>query len=117
MRDKFSIEKNNIFLFALLYFSLIVGFYFGEDLNFGAINDWNGTNYPVIKASSENIKDTLLNYESFGHRHSPVYLIFLSLFLKIGFSFDDIRFFSTSNSDAHRFQNIDVSRIENPENL
>ena len=83
----------NIFiLFFLLYISLIVGFYFDENLNFGAIPDWNNTDLPVIKDLSINIKKTLLNYEVYGHRHSPVYLIFLSLFRKIGFSFDTIRF-------------------------
>ena len=92
MRDKFLINNKNIFLIFLLYLSLVVGFYFGEDLNYGAIKDWIGTNYPVMQALSIDIKKTLLNYESFGHRHSPVYLIFLSLFSKIGFSFDAIRF-------------------------
>jgi hypothetical protein len=92
MKFKFSINYKNIFLFILFYFSLIIGFYLGEDLNFGATGDWFGTNYPVIRDSSIDIKNTLLNYESYGHRHSPVYLIFLSFFSKIGLSFDAIRF-------------------------
>ena len=75
----------------LLYLTLIFGFYFDENLNFGAIPDWNQGDLPVIKDLSINIKKTLLTYESYGHRHSPVYLIFLSLFRKIGFSFDAIR--------------------------
>ena len=80
-------------LFLLLYLSLIFGFYTDENLNLGAIGDWIGTDLPVINDLSLNIKKTLLSYESYGHRHSPVYLIFLSLFKKIGFSIENIRFF------------------------
>jgi len=81
-------------LFAIfLYLTLIYGFYINENLNFGAIPDWKYTDLPVINDLSLNIKDTLLNYESYGHRHSPVYLVFLSFFKKIGFSLDTIRFF------------------------
>ena len=86
-------KSYNIFLlFFTLYLSLVVGFYFDENLNFGAIPDWNYTDFPVIKDLSLNTKKTLLNYESYGHRHSPVYLIFLSLLKRIGLSFDAIRF-------------------------
>ena len=80
-------------LFAIfLYLTLIYGFYIDEDLNFGSIPDWKYTDLPVINDLSLNIKNTLLNYETYGHRHSPVYLVFLSFFKKIGFSIDTIRF-------------------------
>jgi len=79
-------------VFLFLYLSLILGFYIDENLNFGAIGDWLHTDKPVIEALSEDIKKALLNYESFGHRHSPLYLIFLSFFYKLGFSLDLIRF-------------------------
>ena len=92
MNYNFFKTYNSFLLFFILYVSLITGFYFGENLNFGAIPDWNNTDLPVIEDLSLNIKKTLLNYESYGHRHSPVYLIFLSLFRKVGFSFDVIRF-------------------------
>ena len=75
-----------------LYLTLIFGFYIDENLNFGAIPDWEHTDLPVINDLSQSIKKTLLVYDSYGHRHSPVYLIFLSLFKKIGFSLDNIRF-------------------------
>ena len=91
MNYNFFKTYNAFLLFIILYASLIVGFYFDENLNFGAIPDWLHTDLPVIKDLSTDIKKTLLNYESYGHRHSPVYLIFLSLFQKIGFSFDAIR--------------------------
>ena len=33
----------------------------------------------IEESASIDLKKTLLNYESYGHRHSPVYLIFLSI--------------------------------------
>ena len=93
MKDRnFSKNYKNLSIFLFLYLSLILGFCIDENLNFGAIGDWLHTDKPVIEALSENIKKTLLNYESFGHRHSPLYLIFLSFFYKLGFSLDLIRF-------------------------
>ena len=85
-------NKNIFFIFLILYISLLFGFYFDENLNFGAKSDWIGTDLPPINDLSVNIKQTLLNYEIYGHRHSPVYLIFLSLLKKIGFTIDGIRF-------------------------
>ncbi len=77
----------------LLYISLIIGFYFDENLNLGAKPDWFYTDLPVIDSFSNNFFSTLMNYDDFGHRHSPVYLIFLSFFKKIGFSDENIRIF------------------------
>ena len=85
--------KYLITLFFLFYISLIIGFYFDENLNFGAIGDWIHTDLPVIESSSKDMVYTILNYEIFGHRHSPVYLLFLGFLKKIGFSFELIRFF------------------------
>ena len=85
--------KYLITLFFLFYSSLIVGFYFDENLNLGAIGDWIHTDLPVIESSSKDMVYTILNYEMFGHRHSPVYLLFLGFLKKIGFSFELIRFF------------------------
>ncbi len=87
-----NLKFNNLYLFILFYISLIVGFYLGEDLNFGATGDWYGTDFPVIKDLASDLKNTLLNYESYGHRHSPVYLILLSLLKNLGLSYDLIRF-------------------------
>ena len=82
----------SIFLAVTFYSSLVIGFFLGENLNAGAIGDWHGTNYPVIRDSAVDLKDTLLNYESYHHRHSPVYPIFLGQFLKLNLSYDFIRF-------------------------
>ena len=93
------LKKNNLFLlFFAFYISLVTGYVFDENLNYGALPDWEAGDYPVINDLSLNFKETLLNYESYGHRHSPVYLIFLSLLKKIGFSFDVIRFINLNIS-------------------
>ena len=82
----------NIAVFsAILYLSLIAGFFYGEDLNYGAYPDWLGSNITPINDFSNNFLNTLLNYDDYGHRHSPVYLIFLSLFLDMGFDIDQVR--------------------------
>lgn len=84
---------SNYKYFALfLYLTLIAGFLYDENLNFGSYYDWvNAYNSP-IKDFSENFTKTLLNYDQYGQRHSPLYLIILSLFLDLNFSFDQIRF-------------------------
>ena len=71
---------------------IIIGFIFDENLNGGARPDWLYTNLPAIKDFSESFFDTFLNYDKYNHRHSPVYLIFLSFISKIGVGFDTIRF-------------------------
>ncbi len=76
---------------AILYLSLLLGFFYGEDLNYGAYPDWLGSNITPINDFSNNFLHTLLNYDDYGHRHSPVYLIFLSFFLDLGFEIDQVR--------------------------
>ena len=83
---------NNIFLLLFLYLTLIIGFVYGENLNHGAYGDWIGANQDPIKDFSNNFTYTFLNYDSYSHRHSPVYLIFLSLFLDLGLDIDQVRF-------------------------
>ena len=93
MKDNPFLKQNKTFLiFLFLYLSLIFGFYIDENLNYGAIGDWLHTDKPVIEALSVDIEKTLLSYKDFGHRHSPLYLIFLSFFHKLGLSLDSIRF-------------------------
>ena len=84
-------KYNNNFFFLLLYSSLIIGFSFGENLNYGSQHDWEGAYIPPIKDFAENFIDTLLNYEIYGQRHSPFYLVLLSFFYKLGLSLDVIR--------------------------
>jgi len=51
-----------------------------------------GANREPIIDFSNNFIHTFLNYDDYGHRHSPIYLIFLSLFLDLGFDVDQVRF-------------------------
>ena len=86
------LDKKNFFFSILLYLSLIIGYFNNENLNFGAYHDWIGANLNPLIDFSNNFVDTFLNYEKYGHRHSPVYLIFLSLILKTGIDVEYIRF-------------------------
>ena len=90
---KFKISNfSNVCLFFFLYLTLIVGFIYGENLNYGSYGDWIGSNQEPIKDFSNNFTYTFLNFDSYGHRHSPVYLIFLSFFLDLGFGLNQVRF-------------------------
>ena len=81
-----------IFLFSIfLYFTLLSGFFLDESLNGGAYKDWLGANLNPINDFSKNFYETLNNYDKYNHRHSPVYLIFLSTFLRFDFSFEIVR--------------------------
>jgi len=83
---------NNIFFLLFLYLTLIIGFIYGENLNYGSYGDWIGANHDLIKNFSNDFTYTFLNFDSYGHRHSPIYLIFLSLFLDLGLDIDQVRF-------------------------
>ena len=89
--SKINLYKVNIFVFILLYISLILGFVFNENLNYGSYIDWVGAYVNPIKDFSDNFTHTILNYDQYGNRHSPAYLIILSSILKIGFSIDFVR--------------------------
>ena len=82
---------NSVSFFLFFYLTLIIGFFFGENLNYGSYGDWIGSNREPIKDFSSNFTYTFLNFDSYGHRHSPVYLIFLSLFLDLGLDLNQIR--------------------------
>jgi len=82
---------SNFYLFFFLYLTLIMGFIYGENLNYGSHSDWVGGNSSAIKDFSNNLTYTLLNFDSYNHRHSPIYLIFLSLFLDLGFDLNQVR--------------------------
>ena len=83
---------NSVSFFLFFYLTLIIGFFFGENLNYGSYGDWLGSNRVLIKDFSNNFTYTFLNFDSYGHRHSPVYLIFLSLFYDLGLDLNQIRF-------------------------
>ena len=87
-------NKYNFFLVSILiilYLSLLFGFFYDENLNYGAYYDWVNAYLKPVNDFSKNFFQTLLNYDDYGQRHSPVYLIFLSFFLKLNFPADLIR--------------------------
>ncbi|OUW75781.1 MAG: hypothetical protein CBD72_05495 [Flavobacteriaceae bacterium TMED212] len=92
MKNKSKINFYNFLFFFALYVSLIVGFLFGENLNYGAKPDWLYTDISPIKDFANSFKETFLNYDKYNHRHSPVYIMFLSYLFKTGLSFEWIRF-------------------------
>ena len=81
---------NYLLLFIILYLSLIVGFIFGEDSTGGAFIDYQGQK-KVSLDFAINFKDTFFNYDKYATRHSPILIIFLSLFEKLRLSDDIIR--------------------------
>ena len=72
-------SKTNIII--LLYISLLLGFYFGEDSLGGAFNDYQSHNH-ISDKFNINFFDTLLNYDKLGHRHSPIFYIIKSLLIE-----------------------------------
>ena len=79
-----------LFIF-LLYLSLILSLLLGENSTGGAIIDY--TNQKKISQNfSTNFYETLMNYDKFTTRHSPILIIFLSFFEKLNFSDFFIKF-------------------------
>ena len=72
----------NIIILFFLYASLLIGFFNGEDLNGGAKADFHKY-LNLINSFNENFKDTFLNFDKFGERHSPITAIILSQLFKL----------------------------------
>ena len=68
-------------------------FLIDENLNYGSLYYlWIGACIPPNMNFSKILwRYILLNYEVYGQRHSPLYLVFLSFFYKLGLSLDIIR--------------------------
>ena len=67
-------NSNKIGIFLLLYFSLLIGFYFGENSSGGAYPDFM-MRTEIINSFKIDFLNTLLNYDNFPERHSPVFHI------------------------------------------
>ena len=81
-----NINSRNIYIaYLFLYFSLLLGFYFNEDFGLGYITD-----YSVVKLYvplfEKNFVKTLLNFDTLGTSHSPIYYIFVLFLEKISFN-------------------------------
>ena len=83
--DKLS--HKSIIFFITLYFSLILGFYFGEDTTGGAYFNYLNQK-EIVKDFSSDFLNTFLTYDNHHHRHSPIFPIYLSIFEK--FNLDDV---------------------------
>ena len=78
------ILKKNIFIFLIiLYFSLIVGFYYGEDSLGASLSDYLGLLY-LTDNFKNNFIYNLLNYDDLGHRQSPFFYILNSIIFNFG---------------------------------
>ena len=77
--------KKEIVFFLILYLSLLVGFYFGENSTGGAFLDYLNQKQISINFSLK-FNETLLSYDQFSTRHSPILIIILSILEKFNFS-------------------------------
>ena len=64
-----------VYIFSLLYLSLIIGFYFGEDALGGASTDYY-IHFDISAKFNNNFIITFLHYNELGPRHSPVFFFF-----------------------------------------
>ena len=78
-----TISKKINIIILLIYFSLLLGFFYGEDSIGGAFNDYNSHAH-IAERFKSNFFYTLLNYNDLGHRHSPIFYILKSVFLNFG---------------------------------
>ena len=82
-------SRNICIIYLFLYFSLLVGFYFGEDSGAGYLADYLFHKDKVLPFFDENFIKSFLNYDRLGYEegaltatsHSPIYVIFF-LFLQ-----------------------------------
>jgi len=79
-----------VFLFIALYFSILIGFFFGEDSTGGAFLDYKNQKLISIAFATDFIK-TFLNFDNFNTRHSPILIIYLSFFEKLNMNDTIIR--------------------------
>ena len=74
--------KKTIAFFFFLYITLIISFFLGEDSTGGAFRDYHNHTFASEAFASDFFK-TFYEYDSYRTRHSPILIIFLSLFEKI----------------------------------
>ena len=79
------VNNNQLYIFLALYISLILGFILDENSTGGAYIDYKNQQL-AVKSFANNFTDTLLNYENFSTRHSPILIILLSFLEKLNLS-------------------------------
>ena len=83
-------NTNKMGIFFILYFSLLVGYYFGENSSGGAYPDFQ-MRIGLIDSFKNNFKETFLNYHNFSDRHSPLLIIIISYLNNLGIDLNIIR--------------------------
>ena len=96
----FKFDKNTAFILVGLYLSYLLGFILGEDSNGGAIMDYMGYR-SIINDFILNFKNTFLNFDQYGERHSPVLIIILSFFYKLNIDDYTIEDFQLNDYKHH----------------
>ena len=91
--NKFFKNNYHILTYVLLYSSLIIAFYFGENVAGGPKYDFRYV-LKQVAIFDENFLYSFLNYDTIKHpnRLSPIYVMVILLFKKIFFSLDVARF-------------------------
>tara|TARA_B100000900_G_scaffold40368_1_gene30258 strand:- start:729 stop:1976 length:1248 start_codon:yes stop_codon:yes gene_type:complete len=84
-------NSNKIAVFLFLYFSLLIGFYFDENSSGGAYPDLM-MRIEIINSFKNDFLNTLLNYDKFPERHTPVIHIIISILNNLGLDMSVIRF-------------------------
>ena len=82
--------NKEIFILFFLYLTLLISFILGENSTGGAINDYIRQKV-IVNNFSDNFYKSLINYEQFTTRHSPVLISFLSIFEKMGINDSIVR--------------------------
>ena len=72
-----SYNSNKTFFFLILYLSLLISFYLGENSSGGALGDFK-MRMGVIENFKSDFLNTFLNYDSSSDRHSPIILILIA---------------------------------------
>ena len=71
-------NTNKTLIALVLYFSLLIGFYFGENTSGGAYDDFIILRIKLIESFKNDFIATFLSYNDFGDRHSPLLMMLLS---------------------------------------
>ena len=83
-------NTNKIGIFLILYITLIIGFYLGENSSGGAYPDFV-MRMGLIDNFKKDFTETFLNYHNLPDRHSPLLIIIISYFNSLSIELDLIR--------------------------
>ena len=84
-------NKKFIFIIIALYVFYLMGFFLNEDSSGGAIMDFKAYQ-SFIKSFVLDFKYSFFNFDEFNERHSPILIMFLSIFYKLNIDETIIRF-------------------------